>query len=119
MAKKEPGFAHQDKLAFYKKLVSFFPEAELKGATMPYTSCNGNMFSFMNPEGKLAIRLSADDRDTFMKKQKTGLMEAHGTIMKEYVEVPDQLLLSPAKLKTDFGKSLAYVKSLKPKATKK
>ena len=60
--------------------------------TMPYTSLNGNMFSFLSPDGKMGLRLSKADREAFIEKYKTKLMEQHGTIMKEYVEVPDDLL---------------------------
>ena len=35
-----------DKLALYEKLVATDPNVERKGATMPYTSLNGHMFSF-------------------------------------------------------------------------
>lgn len=33
-----------DNLEFYNKLLTAFPKIELKGASMPYTSLNGNMF---------------------------------------------------------------------------
>ena len=41
---------------------------ERKGATMPYTSRNGHMFSFLDPGGSMALRLSADDRDAFLSR---------------------------------------------------
>lgn len=34
------------KLELYEKLVATCPEVERKGASMPYTSHNGHMFSF-------------------------------------------------------------------------
>jgi hypothetical protein len=37
--------------------------------------------------------------------------------MKEYVEVPDELLRNTSELSTYFGKSYAYVSSLTPKPT--
>ena len=54
-----------------------------------------------------------------MKKYKTKLCEQHGTVMKEYVEVPDALLKKTRELKKFFDLSFAYVGSLKPKPTKK
>ena len=45
------------------------------------------------------------------------LCEQHGTVMKEYVAVPDRLLKKTQELKKYFAISYAYVGSLKPKAT--
>ena len=42
-----------EKLALYEKLVATRPDIERKGASMPYTSLNGNMFSFMMPGGTM------------------------------------------------------------------
>ncbi len=106
-------------LILYKQLLAFFPEIELKGKTLPYTSINGNMFTFLDAEGTLAIRLPADDRKVFLKEHHTKLMEAHGTILKEYVSVPVNLLSKTEELKRYFELSLRYAKSLKPKASSK
>jgi TfoX/Sxy family transcriptional regulator of competence genes len=111
--------APTNKLALYEKLVATLPGVERKGAAMPYTSVNGHMFSFLTPAGKLALRLPSEERDAFLKKHKTKLCEQHGTVMKEYVEVPDSLLTRTQDLKKHFESSFAYVKSLKPKPTTK
>jgi hypothetical protein len=108
-----------DALAHYEKLIATNPNAERKGAAMPYTSLNGHMFSFLTKAGKLALRLPEEQRDAFIKKYKTNLCEQHGTILKEYVEVPDALLKKTQELKRHFDASYAYVSSLKPKPTKK
>src|SRR5271169_6272032 len=81
-----------DKLEFYEKLIATNPKIERRGANNPYTSLNGNMFTLLNPPGRLAIRLSEAEREKFIKKYKTQLFEAYGAVMKEYVEVPDSLL---------------------------
>ena len=101
----------------YEKLVATNPKVERKGATMPYTSVNGHMFSLLTKEGRLALRLPAEARDAFLKKYKTKLCEQYGVVMKEYVEVPDALLKKTQELKKYFDQSYAYVSSLKPKPT--
>jgi len=106
-------------LEWYEKLVATNPKVERKGATMPYTSLNGHMFSFLTKTGKVALRLPAGEREAFLKKYKTKLCEQHGAVLKEYVEVPDALLKKTQELKKFFDISYAYVGSLKPKATKK
>jgi TfoX/Sxy family transcriptional regulator of competence genes len=108
-----------DKLALYEKLVATNPTIERKGATVPYTSVNGHMFSFLTKTGTLALRLPAAERDAFLKKYKTKLSEQYGVILKEYVEVPDALLKKTQELKKFFDLSYAYVGSLKPKPTKR
>ncbi len=46
MATPKKNTIPHEKMALYEKLVSTIPGIELKGATMPYTSFNGHMFSF-------------------------------------------------------------------------
>lgn len=106
-------------ISLYEKLVKTLPGIEIKGATMPYTSINGHMFSFLGKDGNFALRLSENDRVEFIAKYKTGLCEAHGTILKEYVAVPVEIFKNTALIKNYFAKSVAYVKTLKPKKSKK
>ncbi|HVZ39774.1 MAG TPA: hypothetical protein VHI13_10890 [Candidatus Kapabacteria bacterium] len=115
-AKAEAG-AGAEKLALYEKLVATIPEVERKGATIPYTSVNGNMFSYLSKDGVLALRLPAEARDAFIEKYNTRLCEQYGVVQKEYVEVPDALLKKTAELKKYFAQSHAYVSALKPKPT--
>lgn len=105
-------------VALYDKLVATLPEIERKGDANPYTSLNGNMFTLLH-EGKLAIRLPQDEREKFLSRHKTALYEAYGTVMKEYVAVPDSLLGRTEELKGYLELSYRYAKTLKPKPTKK
>jgi TfoX/Sxy family transcriptional regulator of competence genes len=118
-AKKEYEHAHPDKVKLYEKLVAAFPELELKGATMPYTSFNGNMFSFISKEGLVGIRLPKEEREAFLKKYKTELFKTQGTVLKEYVTVPENLLANTKELKKYFAVSFGFVKTLKPKPAAK
>jgi len=117
--KVSSGWAPADKVLLYDKLVATNPDVERKGDTVPYTSLNGNMFSYLSKEGKLALRLPAEAREAFLKKYKAKLCEAYGVVQKEYVEVPDSLLAATAELKKLFELSFKYVGSLKAKATAK
>jgi hypothetical protein len=106
-------------IELYEKLVATLPNVERKGATVPYTSHNGHMFSYLSKEGKLELRLGPQDLEAFLKKYKAKLCEAYGVVQKEYVEVPDALFASTKELSKHFERSLVYVSSLKPKATAK
>lgn len=116
---KVSGELYAEKLALYEKLVATNPAVKRKGATMPYTSLNGHMFSLLTKEGWLALRLPTAAREAFLKKYKTKLCEQYGTVMPEYVEVPDALLKKTQELRRYFDLSYAYVMSLKPKPTKR
>src|SRR5262245_58396107 len=102
MAKPAPA-APADKVALYQKLIATQPDAEVKGATFPYTSMNGNMYSILTKDGTLALRLPAEEREAFIKKYKTKLSVQYGVVMKEYVEVPDALLKKTTELKKYFA----------------
>jgi hypothetical protein len=90
-----------DKLELYDKLVKTNPQIERKGAANPYTSLNGHMFTLLNPQGTLALRLPEEEREKFLEKYKTRLFEAYGVVMKEYVTVsrcPSEKYQGTAKL---------------------
>jgi len=107
------------KLALYDKLVATVPAAERKGATIPYTACNGHMFSYLSKSGTMALRLPEGAREKFLDKYKTTLCKQYGVVQKEYVEVPDALFKKTSELKEYFALSYTYVCMLKPKTTSK
>ena len=120
MSEKKKKSIPAEKIALYEKLVAALPGVERKGADNPYTSLNGNMFSLLlSPDGRLALRLPKDEREQFLKKYKTGLFEAYGAVMKEYVAVPDELLTKTKELQKYFALSHAYAKTLKAKPSRK
>jgi hypothetical protein len=113
------GDSYSAALVLYDQLVKTNPNLVRKGKTMPYTSVNGHMFSFLTKKGVLALRLPKDLRGDFLKEFKTELCVQHGRVMKEYAVVPDVLLHETKKMKKYFDLSYVYVSSLKPKPTKK
>jgi len=105
----------EELLRAYDALVATHPELERKGVTMPYTSIKGHMFSFLTPDGVLALRLAPPDRESFLDRYGTRLVEQHGAVMKEYVAVPADLLWRLVDVKPWFDRSAEYVGGLKPK----
>jgi len=99
----------------YEAAVATLKNVERKGKTMPYTSVNGHMFSFLDKEGRLSIRLEETLREKFISDYKSKLSEQHGRIMKEYVLVPDSIVNNATKLSKYLQLSFKYVSSLKPK----
>jgi hypothetical protein len=118
--KKLTPAAPAEKVALYDTLVACFPDIERKGASMPYTSINGHMTSYLHPEGFLALRLAKGDLEDFLREFDTELVRAHGIVQKEYAVVPDALLANTDAMRPYMEASLRYVRGLKPKpATKK
>jgi hypothetical protein len=65
------------------------------------------------------LRLPPAEREAFIHKYETKLFEAHGTVLKEYVLVPESLAEQTEVLKGYFAAGFDFVKGLKPKAGKK
>ena len=118
MSKPAPN-APAESVALYDALLATNPEIDRKGATMPYTSINGNMFSLLTPDGTLALRLSAADREDFLKRYETTLCVQYGVVMKEYVQVPASQLRNTRALAKYLDLSYRYACSLKAKPTTK
>lgn len=99
----------------YEELVSNFPDVDRLGKTMPYTSINGHMYSFLTDRGTLGLRLAEEDRMSFMVSFHAELMIQHNRVMKEFVEVPEDIVADVDLMVDWFEKSLEYTTSLKPK----
>jgi hypothetical protein len=107
------------KVELYAELVASYPVAVLKGDTIPYTSLNGHMYSFLSKGDEVTLKLPAEERVKFIEKYNTRLAENYGIVQKEYVVVPDELLETLDELKPYFEVSYNYTASLKPKPTSK
>jgi len=105
------------KLALYEKLIATDPSIERKGATIPYTSANGKMFTYLSPTGDLRLRLPPDEREAFMKKYKTKVVVQHGVVMKDFVAVPPGLFARTGELKKYLAISRGFATQLGTKQT--
>lgn len=114
---KYPG--PNEALERYLAMVEASGHAEVKGAKNPYTSRNGHMFSFLDPDGVLAIRLSDEATQQFRDRYDSGPVIQHGATMHGYSAVPPDLAADPAALGEWYDRSWAWIGTLPPKATKK
>lgn len=105
----------EKQLAIYDEIANL-AAIERKGKTMPYTSSNGYMFSLLNKNGELGIRLSKEDGKKFLEDYPdSGPLKSHGATMREYVLIPKSLLSNKKLVTLYLKKGLNYVNSLKPK----
>lgn len=91
----------------------------VKGAKNPYTSRNGHMFSFLDADGTMALRLSADDGEEFQAQYDSGPVIQYGSVMRGYVSVPADLLSNTKEVASWFDRSYEWIGTLEPKPTKK
>jgi hypothetical protein len=119
MAKDEPSAATAASIPAYDRVIATRPEVERKGAKVPYTSLNGNMSSYLAEDGTLVLRLAMADREAFLAQYRSRLHETYGTVQKEYVDVPADLLEATDGLAPWFAASVRHVGGLRPKPTKR
>lgn len=105
--------------ARYIELMDTHLGIQVKGKANPYTSMNGNMFSFMDKAGRLCLRLSKADQAEFVAQFDTDPVQQYGAIMREYIEVPSQIFKDDAQLKPYLDLCKNYADSLPAKPTKR
>ena len=110
---------YNEVLELYNKLVELNPDFERKGKTMPYTSANGHMFSQLNKDGQIGIRLSKESGEKFKETYNAGPFLSYGAVMRGYVCVPEALHGEVELLAAYLKEGYEYVMSLPPKETKK
>ena len=101
-----------DAIAIFDRVIAQIPEIERKGKTMPYTSDNGHMYSQVNKDGELGIRLSPEAGKAFMAEHGAGPFLSYGATMKDYVCIPEALMQDEQLLIDLMKQGQAYVMSL-------
>lgn len=103
----------------YLALVELSGNGEVKGAKNPYTSRNGHMFSFLDPEGNLALQLSGELETEFREAYSSGPVEQHGRTMRGYSSVPADLFADSSSLCVWYDRAWEWIDTLKPKPAKR
>ena len=101
-----------DRLDAYRALVDRHDGAEVKGAKNPYTSRNGWMTSFLDPDGLVCVRLAAADRDDALAAGASEV-EQYGSAMPDFVGLPVDLADDVAD--AWFTRSWDHAGTLQPK----
>lgn len=110
---------YDETLSCYLEVVRDYDDLKVKGKAMPYTSMNGNMFSFLDKEGTLCLRMSDDDRKAFVQRHNALQVIQYGAVMRGYVPLPPAITQDAAALRHEFKKCYANARTLKPKPTTK
>lgn len=102
-------------LAIYENLLQKCDRFERKGKTVPYTSANGHMFSFINKEGDLGIRFSKSVQEKYFEKYQTSYFKSHNAVMRGYIHITDKMMMNEDDLVLLLNESYDYVMSLPKK----
>ncbi|NNF33927.1 MAG: hypothetical protein HKN68_07450 [Saprospiraceae bacterium] len=105
----------EEKVKLYDSILEVHPECIRKGKNNPYTSMNGHMFSMVTKEGQVAIRMSKDVRAKYMEEVNPEEVVTYNTMMKEYIEISDEMLNDQEAVLSLLDQSIEYIKTLRPK----
>lgn len=105
----------EEALNIYDDIVEACNGFERKGKKMIYTSSNGYMFTLLNKNAEIGIRLPKEEATKFMEQHNTDHYYSYGAKMKDYVLVPESLLAEKEIMVKYFEQSFDYVNTLKPK----
>ena len=114
MAKKAQYPGPAEALASYEALVDRHPHAERKGAKNPYTSVKGWMTSFIDPEGRLHLRMSDTDRAA-LEAEGGEPTKQYGKNMPEFVGVTEDAFADATRADELFASSWEWSASKPPK----
>lgn len=106
-------------LELYRAMVEASGNGEVKGAKNPYTSRNGHMFSFLDAEGVMALRLSEESEAEFRSQYKSGPVIQYDRTMRGYSSVPTDLLDDTETLRDWYDRAWEWIGTLAPNPTKK
>ena len=106
---------YEERKKIYDSIVATSNKFERKGKTMPYTSANGHMFSQLNKDGEIGIRLSKESQKAFMEKYNATEFRSYGAVMRGYVQVPAELLSNMKLMAELIDEGYEYVMSLPAK----
>lgn len=104
-------------ISVYDRLIAAHPDLQRKGKTTAYTAINGNMFSFVGPDGEMCLRLSPEDTAVFGETWDIAPVIRYKSVMRGYVAVSAALLRDEATLAQWFAKAVSHARTLKPKPT--
>ena len=107
--------SRDEKIKLYDAIIEAHTESIRKGKNNPYTSMNGHMYSMVTKEGQVAIRISKEGRAQYMVEVNPTEVVTYNTIMKEYIEISDEMLKDQKVVLSLLDQSIAYIKTLKPK----
>ena len=101
-------------IAHYEQAIADAPGVERKGKANPYTSANGHMFSQINKDDQLGIRLPKPRQKDLLDQYGAGPFKSYGATMRDYVCLTDKMLNTPGLTARLLAEGLAFVSAMPP-----
>ncbi len=103
-----------DLVALFEAAISAANQIERKGKANPYTSANGHMFSQINKDNQLGIRLPKPRQKELLDEYGAGPFKSYGATMRDYVCVTEEMLSDQALIISLLEEGLAFVSAMPP-----
>nr|WP_070961484.1 hypothetical protein [Hyphomonas sp. Mor2] len=108
-----------DLIILFEKAIADAPGVARKGKANPYTSANGHMFSQINKDDQLGIRLPKPRQKALLDEYGAGPFKSYGATMRDYVCLTDEMLNTPGLVTALLAEGLAFVSAMPPGGKKK
>lgn len=103
-----------DLIAHFEQAIAAAPAVERKGKANPYTSANGHMFSQINKDDQLGIRLPKPRQKELLDLYGAGPFKSYGATMRDYVCLTEEMLSIPGLTAKLLQEGLAFVSAMPP-----
>lgn len=103
----------------YEAAIAASDKAERKGKANPYTSTNGHMFSQINKDNEVGVRLPKPRQKELLAQYGAGPFKSYGATMRDYVCLTDEMLSTQGLLTQLLDEGFDFVAAMPPGGKKK
>ena len=107
-----------DLISLFEDAITASGQYERKGKANPYTSANGHMFSQINKDDQLGIRLPKPRQQELLATYGAGPFKSYGATMRDYVCLTDQMLAEDGLVTKLLDEGFAFVSAMPPGGNK-
>ncbi len=101
-------------IARFERAIAASDRIERKGKANPYTSTNGHMFSQINKDDQLGIRLPKPRQKELSEQYGAGPFKSYGATMRDYVCLTGDMLADPGLVERLLEEGFDFVASMPP-----
>jgi hypothetical protein len=101
-------------IARFERAIATSDRIERKGKANPYTSTNGHMFSQINKDDQLGIRLPKPRQKELSEQYGAGPFKSYGATMRDYVCLTGDMLADPGLVERLLEEGFDFVASMPP-----
>ncbi|MDJ0922342.1 MAG: hypothetical protein QNI84_14535 [Henriciella sp.] len=103
-----------DLITLYEAAIAAAGGFERKGKANPYTSANGHMFSQINKDDQIGIRLPKPRQGELLDQFGAGPFTSYGATMRDYVCLTGEMLDDPALITALLIEGFEFVSAMPP-----